>query len=453
MITSASVFFAVFFALLMRSFQLGAYDRLFQNVIESYTGYMQLQEKDYLDDRILDNGFFPDTSLVRKIENDPNITEVLPRLESFALAAAGSRTQGVIVMGIDPKGEDRATGLGHRLVKYRLDDSAVNSLQHQDIPARTRKLIKVFSGYSYSGTARLMADLGIDEKDSAMILPAIRKFASIRNSYLDSSDTSGILIGNGLSEYLKAGLGDTIVLIGQGYHGASAAGRYRVKGIVNLPAPDIDNRIVYLIVTAAQQLYDAPGLVTSAVICLKRNDDNSLEKTRLRIGRFIKDPLVLVPWRKLNELLVNQMEADNKSGLILIGILYLVIAFGVFGTVLMMLAERRREFGMLISIGMQKRKLAGMISLELLFVGIIGVAAGIAVSLPPVFYAHYHPIRFTGQMARMYEDYGFDPVMPTLLPGGYYLWQTVVVLVILIIAVGFSARRIFRINIINSMRT
>jgi len=52
----------------------------------------------------------------------------------------------------------------------------------------------------------------------------------------------------------------------------------------------------------------------------------------------------------------------------------------------------------------------------------------------------------------MYEDYGFEPVMPTLLPDTYYLWQTVVVLIILAIAIGFSARKIFRINVINALR-
>jgi putative ABC transport system permease protein len=90
--------------------------------------------------------------------------------------------------------------------------------------------------------------------------------------------------------------------------------------------------------------------------------------------------------------------------------------------------------------------------MEMFFIGFLGVLAGVIVSLPIVFYGNIHPIRFTGSVARMYEDYGFDPVMPTLLPDTYYLWQTVVVLIILLIAIAFSARRIFRINVINSMR-
>jgi ABC-type antimicrobial peptide transport system permease subunit len=146
------------------------------------------------------------------------------------------------------------------------------------------------------------------------------------------------------------------------------------------------------------------------------------------------------------------MEADNRSGKIMIGILYLVIAFGVFGTVLMMMAERRREFGMLVSIGMQKGKLARVISLEMLFIGLLGVCAGVVASLPVVFYGNAHPLKFTGEMARMYEDYGFEAIMPTLLPDTYYLWQIVVVMIILLIAIMFSIRKIFRINVINALR-
>jgi ABC-type lipoprotein release transport system permease subunit len=100
LITAASVFFAVFFALLMRSFQLGTYEKMYRDVIESYSGYLQLQHSDYLDESSLDNGFVLEQSLTEIIEADPNVTGFIPKLESFALAAAGSRTQGVMVIGI-----------------------------------------------------------------------------------------------------------------------------------------------------------------------------------------------------------------------------------------------------------------------------------------------------------------------------------------------------------------
>jgi putative ABC transport system permease protein len=452
LITAASVFFAVFFALVMRSFQLGAYDRLFRNVIESYTGYIQLQHRDYYDEPVLDNGFELDQTLLERIKTDPNVKTVVPRFESFALAAAGSRTQGVMVMGIDPEGEDDVSDIKKRMIKFKFTPEVIAVLKREKLPERTQKLLDIFNNESYSSEGRLMLDLGIDAEDSASVLPVIRNYASFRNNYLTSEEKEGVVIGDGLSDYLKLGIGDTIVLMGQGYHGTSAAGKYEIKGIVKLPTPDIDNIIVYLPIEAARELYAAPGLATSAVIRLKSNNDNDVIKTGNRLGQMVSDPLVIRTWHELNALLINQMDADNKSGLIMIGILYLVIAFGVFGTVLMMLAERRREFGMLVSIGMQKRKLAKVVSSEMLLIGFLGVAAGVLASLPVIFYGNTHPLRFTGEMGRMYEDYGFEPVMPTLLPDSYFLWQTVVVLVILLIAIAFSVRKILKINVIKALR-
>ena len=451
-ITAASVFFALFFSLVMRSFQLGAYDRLFKNVIESYTGYLQLQQKDYFDEAILDNGFEFDQGLADKMKTDPNVKDVVPRLESFALAAAESRTQGVIVMGIDPEGEDRVSDIRSKLVRFKLSPASVEVLRAGALPERVKGLLDTYTGEYYASQGRLMLDLGISEEDTSTVLPLMRKHASFSNEYFSEKETSSVIIGSGLSDYLKINVGDTIVLTGQGYHGTSAAGKYLVKGIVKLPAPDIDNIIVYIPVTVAQDLYAAPGMITSAVISVKANGDESVIKTAGRLEKMIPEPLVVREWHQMNALLVNQMEADNKSGAIMIGILYLVIAFGVFGTMLMMLAERRREFGMLVAIGMQKRKLAKVVSIEMLLIGLLGTAAGVVASLPFVIYGHIHPIRFTGELARMYEDYGFEPVMPTMLPDTFYLWQIVVVLLILLIAIVFSIRKIFKINVIEALR-
>jgi putative ABC transport system permease protein len=451
-ITAASIFFAVFFALVMRSFQLGAYDRMFKNIIESYTGYLQIQHRDYFDEPTIDNSFELSQPLIDRIESDPNVNTLVPRLESFALAAAESRTQGVMVLGIDPEGEEKVTDLRSKLVKYKLTPEAIQVLKKSTIPSGTKKLLDVFTNESYSSEGRLLIDLDIGKEDTASALPVLRRYASFKNRYLDNNETTGAIIGDGLSDYLKAGVGDTIVLVGQGYHGTSAAGKYEVRGIVRLPAPDIDNVIVYLPIAVAQELFAAPDMVTSAVLRLNNNDNENVLQSGESLRKLLNEPLTIRTWHELNALLINQMEADSRSGMIMIGILYLVIAFGVFGTVLMMMAERRREFGMLVSIGMRKIKLAKVVSLEMLLIGFLGLAAGVIASLPFVFYGNVHPIRFTGEMGKMYSDYGFEPIMPTLLPDTYYLWQIVVVLIILLIAILFSIRKIFRINVISALR-
>ncbi len=451
LITVASVFFAVFFALLMRSLQLGTYDHMFRNVIESYTGYVQIQHEDFWDNRLIDNVFQYTPELDKQILNDKNSVATVPRFESFALASTGNITKGVLVMGIDPLKESYLSDVKSKLVRYRLNDENSEKLKNSELPEAIKKNIELFKGNSYSSRTSLMTDLGISENDSASVFPVIERNAFFRNGYIKTGEP-GALVGDKLAAFLKISVGDTLVLIGQGYHGTSAAGKFRIAGIVRMPTPDLDNKIVYLPFDICQEFYNAPGMLTSLAVSIKDNKDKEINRMVSDLGTKLESPLRVLGWRTMNELMINQMDADSKSGMIMIAILYLVIAFGIFGTVLMMTAERRREFGVLIALGMQKTKLAAIVTIEMIYIGLMGIGSGIILALPAVFYGYYHPIRFTGEMAKMYEDYGMEPVMPFMPVDWYFMWQSVVVAIIVFIAIIYPVRKIQKMEVVSSLK-
>jgi putative ABC transport system permease protein len=136
----------------------------------------------------------------------------------------------------------------------------------------------------------------------------------------------------------------------------------------------------------------------------------------------------------------------------MIGILYMVIAFGIFGTVLMMTTERRREFGVLVAIGMQKTKLAAIVLYEMIYIGLLGIFSGAAAALPVIIIGQYNPIRFSGEYAKVYESYGIEPIMPFMPVDYYFLWQPVVVAVIVGIAVIYPLRKISKMNLVTSLK-
>ena len=282
-------------------------------------------------------------------------------------------------------------------------------------------------------------------------MPAIERYSSFQNGSIRMGEP-GVWIGDGLSQYLQIGIGDTLVLISQGYHASTAAGKYEIKGIVKIPLPDIDSRIVYLPLDICQHLYNAGDNLTSLALHVKDNEDKALEGTIDRLSHFIPAGQRLLEWKEMNELLVSQMEADNYSGLIMIGILYLVIAFGIFGTVLMLTAERKREFGVLVAIGMQKRKLATTMTLEMFLIGLLGILAGSVIAGLVVLYGVDHPIVFRGEMAKMYEDYGFEPVMAFEGISYYFAWQLVIVAIMVLLSMIYPLRKIFGMKVVNALK-
>jgi ABC-type lipoprotein release transport system permease subunit len=424
---------------------------MFRNVIESYTGYIQVQNEDFKDNPTVDNAFTLSPEIGQKLLNDKNVVDAVPRFESFALASSGSLTKGVLVMGIDPEKESLLSNVRGRLVKYRLSSEAIDKLKKSRLPESVKIKLDKYKEESYSTGGILQLDLGIKNSDSASTMSIIRRETSFINSYI-SIGKKEALIGYRLARYLNLTIGDTLVLIGQGYHATTAAGKYRVAGIVRMPTSDIDNKIVYLPVDVCQELYNASGMLTSLALSIEDNSDKKIKRMVQSLGREIPSPLRLIEWREMNALLINQMESDNKSGGVMVAILYLVIAFGVFGTVLMMTIERKREFGVLVAIGMQKSKLAAIISIEMIYIGLLGIVSGIAVAFPAILIGQYNPIRLSGQYAKVYENYGMEPVMPFMPVDSYFLWQSLIVALIVVISIIYPVRKIYKMNLVNSLK-
>jgi putative ABC transport system permease protein len=452
MITSASVLFAVFFALLFRSMQLGSYNHMYKNAIESYTGYIQIQHKDYWDEKIVDNSFRFDDQLEKEVLSDENILATIPRFESFALASNGPQTKGVLVMGVDPARENYLSKVSDKMVKYRLTTEAIENISMDpQIPEKVKELAPLFENSAYTSPGRLQLDLGIKDDAAAEVLPLVEQYTRVHNGSIQMGEP-GAWVGDKLAQYLQLGIGDTIVMISQGYHATTAAGKYEIKGIVKLPLPDLDNKIVYLPLDICQGLFNAEGNLTSLAISVKDTDDKAIAETVGRLNKLVSDNQKVMDWRQMNEVMVSQMDADNKSGMIMIGILYLVIAFGVFGTVLMLTAERRREFGVVVAIGMQKKKLASIMTLEMLFIGLLGILGGAVLASLVIFYGVDHPITFKGEMALMFEDYGFEPIMPFWSIDTYYIWQMVIVALMVLLAMIYPLRKIFGMKVVNALR-
>lgn len=452
LITSASVLFAVFFALLFRSLQLGSYDHMFRNAIESYTGYIQVQQKDFWDEKVVDNTFAYDQSLEQQILDDKNVVATIPRFESFALASNGPQTKGVLVMGVNPEKETHLSKVNDKMVKYRLSPASIEKIQlDPNLPDKVKELSKVFESSAYTTASRLQLDLGIKDKEAANYMPVIESYTRFENGKIQMGEP-GAWVGDKLSQYLQLGIGDTIVLISQGYHATTAAGKYEIKGIIKLPLPDLDNKIVYLPLDVCQELFNAGNHLTSLALAVDDNQDKAIAETVNRLSHVLSADQTIMEWREMNEVMVSQMDADNKSGMIMIGILYLVIAFGVFGTVLMLTAERKREFGVLVAIGMQKKKLASIMSLEMLLIGLLGILAGALVASILILYGVDHPIIFKGEMAKMFEEYGMEPKMVFWNIDTYYIWQIVIVAIMVFLAIGYPIRKIFGMKVVNALR-
>ncbi|MFA6541083.1 MAG: FtsX-like permease family protein [Bacteroidota bacterium] len=368
LLATSSIFFAVLLTVLFAALNYGQDDDTMRMSVSLSTGYLQIQEKGYWDERSLEKSFEVRDGVLGMVRSFPRITLANPRIESVALVSYGTETRISPVIGIDPETENRMTGLKKRIVK---------------------------------------------------------------GSYLNDS-SQGILIAEGLADRLHLSVGDSIVLFSQGYQGATAAEQLAIAGILHFPVPKMNDAMVYLSLPKAQTFFNANRRVTS--IALMVDDPRKVHAVQSSLSQKLDPDLVLINWEEMLPEVVQAIQANDAGSLLTFGVFYVVIAFGVFGTIMMMTIERTREFGLLISLGMKRGRLFLVTTLEAVLISMVGAIAGLAVSIPVVFYFHHHPIHIWGDLAKAYESYGMEPIMSVNADASLFYSQTIIVFIIALIA-------------------
>jgi putative ABC transport system permease protein len=386
-ITVASILFAVMLAALMEALQKGAWDNMISNVVNFYYGYVQVHEKGYWDEQSIDKSFAYVDSVKVLEEEVPEIKTLIPRVESFALASTPEKTFGVMVVGVDPEKENRMTSLASRISK---------------------------------------------------------------GAYFENGDKTA-LMAEGVAKKLEIGVGDTLVLISQGYRGVNSAGKYPVRGLVHFGSPELNNRMVYLPLDEAQWFYGAEGRLTSLALHLEDQDD-MLPAVNAVKAKLSTEAYEVMDWEELLPDLVEARTLDSAGNYIVYFILYIIIAFGIYGTILMMTKEREYEFGILVSIGMHRWRLAAVIWMETMMLGLMGALAGILASFPVVYYFYVNPIRFSGDYGQMLEKFGFEPIFPAIFEPRVFVLQAVIVFIITSVLALYPIWKIHRLKPVEAMR-
>lgn len=387
-ITVSSIFFAVILAIAMRVFIVGLFEKMIADTVSMSCGYLQIHHIGYWDNKTIDSSFDENPKLTTILNKEANISAWAPRLESFALASSGEKTKGILVTGIEPVREDSFSHLSQKIISGK---------------------------------------------------------------YINDSDKS-IILAEGLAQYLNLKVNDTVVLLGQGYQGNMAAGKYLVKGIVRLAIPDMNKSMAWLPMKTTRDFLSTGAKLTS--ISLMLSNRNNLDEVKQNIISQTKgDNYEVMTWQEMLPELDQLFKAKMGQNVIMSGILYLVIAFGIFGTILMMLNERRHEFGILIAIGMKKNMLAMVVVMEMILMSVFGALLGIIGAIPLVYYFKIHPIRFTGSLGEMIKGFNMEPIMPPATEPSHFILQAYIVLSISIVLSVFAVYKIYKLKAIAAINS
>jgi ABC-type antimicrobial peptide transport system permease subunit len=106
----------------------------------------------------------------------------------------------------------------------------------------------------------------------------------------------------------------------------------------------------------------------------------------------------------------------------------------------------------MVAVGMKRHKLALIMFIESVTIGLVGVISGVALSIPVIFYFYLHPIKLTGEMAEAVLEYNMEPVMPFAMEPSMFINQSIVVMIITMLAAVYPLAVISRFKVINAIK-
>lgn len=269
----------------------------------------------------------------------------------------------------------------------------------------------------------------------------------------DSKPGDGVLIGQGMAKFLNVDVGDSVVFLGSGYHGMSANALLPVRGIVRFTSPVLNDNTAFIDLRMAQYVFAASGMLTAYAINTDPNAD--LDAVLADVTQVVQDTGVyeVMGWHEMMPELVQSIEADSAGGILMAGILYIVISFSLLGTFIMLAAERKREYGMLIGLGMRRGQLMRVAFIEASAMAIMGAALAVLITRPLTLYYYYNPIQFTGQAMEALREMGMEPVMPASIDWSIPLTHGLILIFLTLTISLYAMISIKRIQPVNAMRS
>jgi ABC-type lipoprotein release transport system permease subunit len=308
----------------------------------------------------------------------------------------------------------------------------------------TNKLIKSYSsrlilnGMAASAKGNYGVQIqGIFPKNEKKITDISKKI--VQGTYFTKFKRNPIVVGKKLADKLGLKVKSKIVLNFQDAENNTIAQSFRVEGIYKSASSVFDMSTVFVKHVDMANLTNLEGKVHEvAILCHKIDDVANIKKQLIT-------PNKVESWAEISPELGYAEQTMSSFIYIFMGIILMALAFGIINTMLMAILERKHELGMLISVGMTKRKVFSMILMETIFLTLIATPIGMLLSFWSINYYGRVGIDLSAVAAGL-ESLGIGSRIFTVLPTDLYFSITLMTLIVAMLSAIIPARRALKLN-------
>jgi len=289
-----------------------------------------------------------------------------------------------------------------------------------------------------NGGAKL---IGIDPDHEKAVTNLDTKI--VDGAYFEGVKRNPILISQKMAESFKLKLRSKVILTVQDLSGETVASSFRVVGIYKSGNGMLDEVNAYVNRDDLQSIMNLDQDQYHEIAVLLNSHDLA-EPTAKKVQEMYPT-LEVKAWLDLATGMRYMVEAGDTFAYFIVGIILVALLFSVINTMLMAVMERTREIGMLMAVGLNRRKVFLMIMMETLFLSMIGGPLGLLIA--------YLFIQSTGSsgidlgaIGETYNELGFSAVVRPQLDLQSYINISVMIFIMAMIAALFPALKALRLS-------
>ena len=279
----------------------------------------------------------------------------------------------------------------------------------------------------------------------------------IEGRYLEPDDRLAAYVGVGLAASLDLRLGSRLVMQAQDTEQEIAGQLLRVVGIFRNGVPEVDQAVVHIPLRTAGEWLGSEHDVTSVGVVLAGS--RAVAGVAAHLERALADPITrgdakVMRWREANPALAAAVAIDDFGNYLVLGLLFLIIAFGIVNTVLMSVLHRHREFGVLQALGLTPGQTGAIVLVEGLTLTAVSGFIGVSLGLFATWYFIGDGLDFSALIGEEMTFSGvvIDPVIVPLFRLARVAQTLTFILFIGAVASIYPALRVAKIDVAESMK-
>jgi len=311
---------------------------------------------------------------------------------------------------------------------------------------------RAYFGVLLNNEARTKSALAIaGESKTEESLLMLQKAILPGGSYLSKANET--IVGEGLAKTLALNIGDTLKVVTQTSEFGTNMKKFKISGIFKTNVNSLDNNVFQVHIEDARKLLKLGESAQGIYIMLKNYREAELYENKilsLLRENNMSSGIAVQNWNKIGEYPKMVATLEGLYGWIYAAVLFLG-AFIISNIMMMVILERKKEIGLLKAMGLKRRELLFLFTLEGTSLGVIGSVLGLSLGLLFNFIFSFTGYDLTSLMSSF--NYPMDSVIRPTFSISAILGLLFLGVIISVCVSFFPSRRAAKMNAIDAIRS